>query len=440
VTLAARGALFTAAYVLLAVLPPAVAFIADPYDAPRPWWADAGVALGLIAFPVILMQFALVSRLGPASRPFGSDALLSLHRQMAVLALVFVLAHALVAVGIDWRLWVPLVAPRALTWGAAAFWGLVAIALTSFARKQLRLSYEAWRRIHLAVAVVIAGGSVGHLLLVNGYSATPSMRWLIGIYNALFLVLLLRYRLIRPLWLGRSPWVVTANADVGGRSRLLRVRPDGHRGFRFEPGQFAWLITGGSPLSAQQHPLSIASSAERSRDGALEFLIKAQGDWSGTTVPALPPGARVWVDGPFGAFTPERIDASGFVFLAGGIGIAPMRSMLLTMRDRKDTRPAILFYGAADRHRAVMADELEALRNSMALTIVFVFEEAGQEWTGERGRLNADLLRRHLPAPYAPYHYFICGPPGMIDATESLLLDALAVPAGHVHTERFQVV
>ena len=439
-SLTAAGAVFASAYVALAVLPTAIALVADPFAAPRPWWTDAGMAIGLIAFPVILMQFALVSRLGPVSRPFGSDALLSFHRQMAMLALVFVFAHAAAAAGVRWRLWLPFAAPRAITWGAAAFWGLVAIALTSFARQQLHLSYEAWRRIHLALAVLIAGGSVAHLLAVNGYSAATPMRWLIGVYTALFLVLLLRYRLLRPLWLGQTPWVLTANDEAGGRSRLLRVQPDGHRGFRFEPGQFAWLITGGSPLSAQQHPLSIASSAERSPDQAIEFLVKAQGDWSGTTVPSLAPGARVWVDGPFGAFTPERIAAAGFVFLAGGIGIAPIRSMLLTMRDRRDTQPVILFYAAADRQRAVMADELESLGNSLAWTVVFVFEEAGPEWPGERGRLNADLLRRHLPAPYATFHYFICGPPGMIDATESLLIDTLAVPAAHVHTERFQVV
>src|SRR5690606_40162353 len=111
-----------------------------------------------------------------------------------------------------------------------------------------------------------------------------------------------------------------------GRSRLRRLRRVGHGGFLFGPGQSAWLATGRHPVWSAQHPISIASSAEPAPDGALEFGIKALGDWSGEVVPALGPGARVWVDGPFGAFTPEGRPAQGYVLIAGGIGISPMRS------------------------------------------------------------------------------------------------------------------
>jgi predicted ferric reductase len=75
---------------------------------------------------------------------------------------------------------------------------------------------------------------------------------------------------------------------------MLRIRPIGHDGFTFEPGQFAWLVTGTTPWSSQQHPLSICSSAEPAADRGLELSIKALGDWSSAVVPRLTPGMSVW--------------------------------------------------------------------------------------------------------------------------------------------------
>jgi predicted ferric reductase len=438
VNLAVRALAVATGYVVLALAPLLVAVAADPYAAPRPWAADASVALGFLAFPLLLAQFALVSRLGPASRPFGSDALMAVHRQMAVVALVFVIVHAAISGRLDWRLWNPFTGSPAAAWGATALWGLVLIVITSFARKRLRLRYEAWQILHLGLGVLIAGAGLAHMLALRGYSSTLAVRWTLLLYAALFLVLLLRYRIVRPLLLRRRPWTIAANDDVGGRSRLLRVRPVGHAGFRFEPGQFAWLVTGRSPLFSQQHPLSMASPPE-APDGELEFLIKAAGDWSGTVVPRLQAGDRVWVDGPFGAFTPEWMPAQGFVLLAGGIGIAPLRSMLRSMLARGDRREVVLFYAAADRQRAVMAADLESLRESLALTIVFVFEEADADWTGERGRLTPAVIRRHLPHSYLRFQYFVCGPLPMIDAVEAML-DGIGIPASRVHTERFEMV
>jgi predicted ferric reductase len=239
--------------------------------------------------------------------------------------------------------------------------------------------------------------------------------------------------------MGRRPWEVVENRDDGASTRTLRVRPIGHDGFAFEPGQFAWLVTGASPWSSQAHPLSISSSSERGPDGSIEFSIKAVGDWSSVTVPAVPVGARVWVDGPFGAFTIDRRPAQGFVMIAGGSGIVPFRSMLLSMRDRGDRRHVVLIYAAHDESRAIFRDELAALGEAQGLDVVFVFEEPGPAWRGERGRISRDLLQRRLPPQFRRYGYFICGPAAMMDAVEPMLT-GLGVPRGAIDTERFNVV
>lgn len=436
-----RALLWFGLYVVLTLLPLAVAWWEQPWESPRPALVEASVATGFLALPLMVFQFALVSRLGPASRPFGSDALMQFHAQMGYVALAAVLLHPalLLVEGMSWRAWNPFAGPWVLRTGAIAFWATLLIVVTSAGRRRLRLGYETWQALHLVLAVALTAAMVAHILAVRGYAAEPGMRLLLVGYAALAALLLVRYRLMRPLLLWRRPWTVTGNDDVGGSTRLLRLRPEGHRGIAFEPGQFAWIATGTNPLWSAQHPISIASSAEPAPDGTIELGIKALGDWSREVVPALGAGARVWVDGAFGAFTPEGRPAQGYVLIAGGIGISPMRSILLTMRDRDDRRPVLLVYAAHDESRLIFADELEALKGAIDLTIVYVFEAPDDSWTGERGVITADLLRRHLPRQYRRFQYFVCGPPAMMDALEQALVE-VGVPAGAVHTERFDMV
>jgi predicted ferric reductase len=127
------------------------------------------------------------------------------------------------------------------------------------------------------------------------------------------------------------------------------------------------------------------------------------------------------------------------VLIAGGIGISPMRSILQTLRDREDVRPVVLFYAAHDWSRVSFRDEIDGVHPGLNLTVVYVFEQPGEDWTGERGFVTADVLRRHLPRQYRRFLYFVCGPVPMMDALEKTLVD-IGVPAGAVQTERFDMV
>jgi len=271
------------------------------------------------------------------------------------------------------------------------------------------------------------------------YSQVPLVRGTLIAYAALLAALLLRYRVIRPVELLARPWRVVSNDDIGGSVRLLRVRPDGHPGFRFEGGQFAWLMTGSTPLISAQHPLSIACSSVPGDAPGLEFAIKALGDWSAGMVPALRPGRRIWVDGPYGGFTPDPASSRPLVLIAGGIGIVPARSILLTMRDRGDTRQVHLLYAASDWSRVVFRNEIADLERTLDVHVSYVFENPDREWTGERGFITADMLRRRLPPALAECEFFVCGPVPMIDALERTLT-TLGVPTNRIHTERFQMV
>jgi ferredoxin-NADP reductase len=70
---------------------------------------------------------------------------------------------------------------------------------------------------------------------------------------------------------------------------------------------------------------------------------------------------------------------------------------------------------------------------------VHVLLEPPPDWTGERGFVTEDVLRRHLPPGPHRIHYFLCGPTPMTTSVERSLA-AMGVPAAHVHSEIFDWV
>jgi predicted ferric reductase len=156
-------------------------------------------------------------------------------------------------------------------------------------------------------------------------------------------------------------------------------------------------------------------------------------------VHALEPGTTVYVDGPHGVFSMDQDEGPGLGFVAGGVGIAGLISMVRTMADRRDVRPAVLFYANRDWDGAAFREELEALKGRLDLTVVHVIEQPPDGWTGETGYVTAEILERHLPPGFRRFQYFICGPDPMMDAAEAALI-RLGVPAERVHTERFDMV
>jgi ferredoxin-NADP reductase len=140
-------------------------------------------------------------------------------------------------------------------------------------------------------------------------------------------------------------------------------------------------------------------------------------------------------------FTIDREEGAGYGLIGGGVGITPLRSMILSLQERGDVRPVVLFYGARDEDDLTFDEELTALDAQMPnLTVVRVLSQPSEAWTGERGYITADVLRRHLPEKLlARFQYFICGPGVLMDAMEAAL-PALGVPVDRVHTERFEMV
>ena len=317
-----------------------------------------------------------------------------------------------------------------------ALGALVLLVVTALWRVRLRISYELWHASHIVLALVAVGGGLVHMVGWGFYLADPWKRAL-WICMAVFWLGLLSYvRVFKPLFQLRRPYRVSEVRPERGDTVTLVMHPEGHTGWRFTPGQFGWLTLWGSPFKITAHPFSFSSSAE-APDGRVEMSIRNLGDFT-QGMAQVPVGQRVYLDGPYGAFTIGN-PADMHVLVAGGIGITPMMSMVRTLADRGDKRPLVLLYGSRDWESITFREELEQLKARLDLTVVHVLSNPPPGWTGEQGRITADLFKRHLPPNYDAHEYFICGPDPMMDAIETAL-DALQVPRSKYHSERYSFV
>jgi len=434
-----RSGVWAALY-LFFVLGPLFVLLADRLPPARSFWTEFAAAIGYSGLAMMGLQFGLTARFRYVTEPWGEDVIYHFHRQISQVAVGLVAAHALIMLAHRPDLFV---VPRSIAevpWGAVfaflALFALIALVVTALWRAELGIRYETWHAAHIALAVVAVAGGLLHMVGWAFYLTDPWKRALwIGL-TIFWIGLLFYVRIVKPLFQLRRPYRVAEVRKERGDTTTLAMQPEDHPGFRFRPGQFGWLTVWASPFRITGHPFSFSSSAEAT-DGRVEMSIRNLGDFT-RRIPEVSVGQRVYLDGPYGAFTIGN-PADMHVLIAGGVGITPMMSMIRTLADRGDRRPVILLYGSKDRDSITFREELEALKSRLDLKVVHVLPDPPAGWTGEKGYIDAEMFKRHLPPPYADHEYFICGPGPMMDAIEKALGE-LGVPLAKYHSERYSFV
>lgn len=425
-------------YLLVGVTPLLVALTANPPPG-RAFWLEFSVGLGFVGLAMLGLQFATVSRFSAVNAPYGIDVVLRYHKGIAMVAFAFVLAHPAIIVIRDPSL-LGLLNPVTAHWqarfGQISIVALAALIATSIWRKKLRIGYEVWRVVHGVLAITVIVAALAHIERVGHYVDGPWKRGAWIAMSAVFVALLVNVYFLQPLRLRRRPWEVVEVRPELGSSWTLEVRPVGHPGIQFAPGQFAWIRVNRSAFAVREHPFSFSSSAEH--DGTVSFGIKESGDFT-STIGSLRPGDRVYLDGPYGIFTYERREGPRFVFVAGGIGITPFLSMLRTLADRGDARPCLLLYGSPTWDQVIYREELAELEQRLDLTVVHVLEDPPEGWEGESGVIDDDVLDRRLGGRPELARYFLCGPQPMIETVQGLIL-ARGVPPDNIDHELFDLV
>lgn len=239
------------------------------------------------------------------------------------------------------------------------------------------------------------------------------------------------------------PFRVARIVDESSAVRSFHLEPaDGagriaHRAGQFLPIRLA--IPGRAKPVVRTYTLSVAPS-----DPGYRISVKRDGAASQHLHGHVKVGDIVQARAPAGAFTLEPAAGRPAVLLAAGIGVTPMLAMLRHIvyegRRKQRVRPTWLFHAARTLHERAFSEEIASLQaqGGGAIRVVRLLSNpAGAQAGGdydEAGRIDIDVLRRHLPLD--DYDFYLCGPAPFMQSLYDALR-ALNIPDGRIHAEAF---
>jgi Na+-transporting NADH:ubiquinone oxidoreductase subunit F len=191
----------------------------------------------------------------------------------------------------------------------------------------------------------------------------------------------------------------------------------------FIPGQYVQILAPEYEDSPEEVFRAYSLSSDRTDEGFIELIIRQvpNGICTSYLFDHLQEGDPVQINGPYGQFRMTDTDAP-MVFIAGGSGMAPIKCILHQMVNIGSTREATYFFGVNTLRDLYMAEEMRAfeekLPNFRFLPVVAQPEE-GSNWQGETGLVTESLGRNIKDT--SSYEAYLCGSPGMIDATVKVL-------------------
>jgi predicted ferric reductase len=395
-----------------------------------------GEILGLLAGYGVVILVALMSRLPPLERGIGTDRLARWHATGGRIVISVVSGHV---VFIIWGY--ALTAHQNVVhqtvnmietfpdilMATVAWLLLLMVAAFSIRAARRRIAYETWYYAHLYTYLAIAL-AFSHQFANGGTfaeSSTARITW-----SALYAVvggLLLWYRVLTPIRsaLRHQFTVQSVRPEAEG---IVSVFISG-RGFdhlRAEPGQFfRWRFLT-RELWWQSHPYSLSAMPQ---PDLMRITVKASGDHS-SSLANLKPGTRIIAEGPYGAFTPS-LTGRRVLFIAGGVGITPIRAMFAALPKRMSGGITLL-YRASHPRDVVFSRELNAIASDRDAALHYLIgsrEDLGYD------PLDASHLLQTVPGLHR-YEAYVCGPTGMTQAAVNALLTA-GIPRRRIHHESF---
>ncbi|WP_112265630.1 ferredoxin reductase family protein [Lentzea terrae] len=388
--------------------------------------------VGLHAAVLMLCQLLLVARLPWLDRRIGMDRLTVWHRWVGFTLLWTILSHAvLVVLGYATldnasmgKTFLALAGVPASLLGMCAALIVVVVGVVSTRNVRRRLRYETWHGLHLLLYLALGLAFVHQLLETTTFTSSVFARiywWAMWLFAFGALV---TGRIVMPLWRNAYHRFEVA-AVVPESDNVVSVHVTGRHLDRLpaQAGQFCiWRFPGHNHWW-HANPFSLSAAP----DGrTLRLTAKAVGSAS-AGLRNVPVGSRVFVEGPYGAFTSLHRTRPGALLIAGGVGITPIRAML----EEETVGDVVVLYRVRSESDAVLADEVRTL-----------VEECGGQLHLLTGRtaegaspFEPERLRALVP-DVTERDVYVCGPGGMTAAVLKTLR-SLKVPDRQVHSERF---
>ncbi len=208
-----------------------------------------------------------------------------------------------------------------------------------------------------------------------------------------------------------TPDVFSFIFDIGGQP------------FSYVPGQFVYyeLDSLAFPdVRGKRRHFTISSAPTES--GLVMLTTRLRGSGFKETLRHAQPGYELTIETPRGGFVLPDDRSRPHVFVAGGIGITPYRSILRHAADTRTSLPATLLCFNRTESDIIFRRELDAIAAQLpSVQIVHSLEQPPVGWAGESGRLSEALLKKYAPDLQQPL-FWLSGPPPMVASYAELLL------------------
>lgn len=167
-------------------------------------------------------------------------------------------------------------------------------------------------------------------------------------------------------------------------------------------------------------------AATRLRDSAFKRVLKE-----------LSIGEEIKFDGPYGDFTLHKTETTPAVFIIGGIGVTPIRSMVAQAIFDKTAHQMTLIHSSRTPADMPFLNDFQnmAKESPNFIYVPVASDEAPEDWQGEHGRVNEEIIKKYVKDLFAPI-YYLSGPEGMVKAMRQLLV-GLNINEDNIKTEEF---
>ena len=414
---------------------------------------DAAMIFGIFGICYFLNALLLSTRIRYFDRLYGHDRVMRLHARMAASAFILILIHRQFKV-MDGQL-IPTAQILIGTIALIVFAVTIAITLllmvkNIFHRLKFFRRFRSWMtsrapadysklKILHNLLPLAALTAVVHVMTASTTAGYIGRTAFMAAYTFTVAALYVRFKFVRPMLLRRRVYTVTEIRNPG--TKVTEVRLSGKK-LTFKAGQYAYWRFLSRSVGNEEHPFTISSAPGEEEIG---FSAKALGDYT-AALPRLRLGEEAIIDGPYGKFILPPDDSTTVLFIAGGIGITPFRSMVQSMADNHSMRRTTLVWAVSNREDLVYGGEfLQLVKRLPSFRYKPVIKTPGEvagEGTladFESGRVTKELIHGLCPdlAESKTVVYF-CGPDPMREAIMKIL-KSIGVTRRRIHFEKFSL-